>query len=182
MQPVRKLREILENFGGEEHYLFSVSDFFPIFPDLAAEALRMLLCRAAAARLLQRVCKGIYLYPKASYPKGLVLYHTAARLRENYFSYLSMESVLSETGIISQMPLGWITVMTGGRSGKISCGKWGVIEFIHTKKSPDRIRGHIQFDKRRKLWRAGVPLALRDMQNAKRPKDLIDWSAAHEFF
>jgi hypothetical protein len=179
--PIQQLRNTLESLAGQEHYLFTVSDFFQLFPNMSASALRVFLARMAKSGLLTRVCRGVYLYPKAGYSKGFELYHAAARLREDSFCYLSLESVLSEAGIISQIPLGWITLMTGGRSGIISCGKWGSIEFIHTKKTPEKLSAELVYDKRYRLWRASAALALRDMKAAKRPTDLIDWEAAREF-
>jgi len=180
MQPLQTLRDNLETLADAEHYLFETSDFFPLFPGMKVEALRVLLGRAAAAGFLLRFCRGIYLYPKAGYPKGLELYHVAARLREERFCYLSLENVLSEAGIISQIPLGWITLMTAGRSGIISCGNWGSIEFIHTKRSFEALSPRLFYDKQRRLWRAAAALALEDMRIAKRPMDLIDWDAARE--
>ncbi|MHC6204024.1 type IV toxin-antitoxin system AbiEi family antitoxin [Breznakiellaceae bacterium SP9] len=180
MQPIRKLAKVLENLADPEHYFFSVSDFYQLFPDMTLEALRVLLGRAVKSELLARVCRGIYLYPKTGYRKGFELYHAAARLREDTFCYLSLESVLSEAGIISQIPLNWITLMTGGRSGVIPCGKWGHIEFIHTKKSPDLLGSLLVYDSRYRLLRAAVPLALQDMRAAKRSMDLIDWEAVNE--
>jgi hypothetical protein len=178
MQPIAKLADILETVTSPEHYLFTASDFYQIFPDMSLKNLNVLLGRAVKSGLLARVCKGIYLYPKSNYPKGFELYHTAARLRDSTFCYLSLESVLSEAGIISQIPLGWITLMTGGRSGLIDCGNWGHIEFIHTKKMPGQLAPFLTYDSRYRLFRADVPLALRDMRSAKRSTDLIDWDAA----
>jgi hypothetical protein len=91
-----------------------------------------------------------------------------------------MESSLSEAGIISQIPLGWITLMTAGRSGIINCGNWGSIEFIHTKRSFETLAPRLFYDKQRRLWRATAALALEDMRITKRPMDLIDWDAARE--
>ena len=56
--------------------------------------------------------------PEVHYPSDLVLYHAAARLRADALCYLSLESVLSDAGVISQIPINWITLMTSGRSGK----------------------------------------------------------------
>jgi hypothetical protein len=181
MQPINKLMNTLEALACAEHYLFKASDFRVLFAGTSQEALRVLLGRAVKAGLLKRICNGIYLYPRAAYPRGYELYHTAARLRENVFCYLSMESILSEAGIISQIPLNWIVLKTGGRSGIIDCGDWGHIEFIHTKKRPEHLSSFLNYDYRYKLWRAEPELALRDMRNAKRSMDLIDWEAAHEF-
>ena len=74
----------------------------------------VLLGRAVKNGSLERVCRGYYIYQKTAYPKDLLLFHLAARLRVNYFCYLSLETVLSENGIISQIPLGCVTLMTTG--------------------------------------------------------------------
>jgi hypothetical protein len=181
MQSIQKLTEILENITDSGHYIFTPQDFCQILPDLTGTRLTIFLGRMVKAGFLEHVCRGIYLYPKAPYPKGCELYHTAARLRCDTFCYLSLESVLSEHGIISQIPLGWITLMTSGRAGIFDCGKWGSIEFIHTKKDPAALCEKLHFDARYKLWCASVPLALQDMKAAKRQTDLIDWEAAGEF-
>lgn len=92
----------------------------------------MLLSCAVKAGLLRRVCKGIYLYPVRDYPMGDLLYHAAARPRAAEFNYLSLESVLSEAGVISQIPMNWISLMSSGGSHIVDCGDCGHIEFIHT--------------------------------------------------
>lgn len=115
--------------------LFAVSDFYSVFPEHSYAALKVVLSRAVKHGLLMRVCRGIYLKPRVEYPRGLILYHTAAKLRAGEFNYLSLETVLSEAGVISQVPIAWISVMSSGRSYTVDCGEFGSIEFIHTKKS-----------------------------------------------
>lgn len=181
MTNIEKLKTSLENLADREHYIFSASDFYLLFPDLSSYALNMLLSRSVKKGLLARASKGFYIYSKANYERGFELFHLAARLREDNFSYLSLESILSEVGIISQIPIGHITLMTGGRSGVINCGKYGRIEFIHTKKSFVALSSQLTYDKRYKLWRASVPLAFADMKAAKRQMDLIDKEALNEF-
>ncbi|WP_038079128.1 type IV toxin-antitoxin system AbiEi family antitoxin [Treponema primitia] len=181
MQSIQRLKSTLESLASAEHYLFSASDFYQIFPEMTAPALRVLLGRAAKSGVLIRICRGMYLYPKAGYPKGCELYHTASRLREESFCYLSLESALSEEGMISQIPLGWISLVTGGRSGIIACGKWGSIEFVHTKKHFDDISALLIYDRRYRLWRASAQLALQDMRAAKRSMELINRDAVREF-
>jgi predicted transcriptional regulator of viral defense system len=182
MQPIQTLKEALESLADGEHYFFRVSDFYQLFPGMRAEALLVLLGRAVKAGVLQRFCRGLYLYPKVKRRRGYELYHAAARLREESFCYLSLESVLSEEGVISQVPLAWITVMTGGRSGIIPCGAWGSIEYIHTKKRFQDLETLLIYDNRYCLWRAPVRLALKDMRAARRSMDLVNMEAAHEFF
>jgi hypothetical protein len=174
MQPLRELRDTLERLAEPERYLFKANDFRCLFPGMKDEALRVLLDRAQKNGLLEHFCRGIYLYPKITRRRGYELYHAAARLRSDTLCYLSLESVLSELGIISQIPIGWITLETQGRSGIIKCGKWGNIEFIHTEKLFDSIAGHLSYDSRIHLWRADAELALEDMKHAKRPMDLVN--------
>jgi len=164
MQAIQVLRTNLEKLASPEHYLFSVSDFSALFPKKSESALLVLLGRAVKNGTLERVCRGYYLYKKTAYPGDLVLYHLAGRLRDNVFCYLSLESVLSENGIISQIPLNCVTLMTTGRSGVINCGKFGRIEFTHTKKNPADIGHLLSYDFRYRLWRASTELALLDWQ------------------
>jgi len=177
---IRKLRDLLQQFASPETYLFGIRDFAPAFPELSYDALKMLLARAVADGLLTRICSGVYGYPLVRWPGGYVLYHVAARLRADTFCYLSLESALSDWGVISQIPLQWITVMTGGRSGKIVCPSYGTIEFIHTKKKPSALSPELVYDTRCRMWRANAKLALQDMKDTQRSLDLIDWEAIDE--
>jgi len=181
MQSKQRLRQLLENLASPEHYLFSPSDFSVVFADLSSAAVKVLLSRAAADGLLKRVCRGIYLYDRIDYPRGMVLYHTIAKLRAGTFNYLSLETVLSEAGMISQVPLQWITLMSGGRSARVSCGTFGTIECIHTRRTPSSLGERVTYDNRRKLWRADTTLALEDMKRTGRPLDLVHVEAADEF-
>ncbi len=182
MQPIKRLANGLAALASSEHYLFSPSDLRVLLADLSDQAFKTLLTRAVSAGMLQRVCRGIYLYPQTSVPQGLVLYHAAARLRAGAFNYLSLESVLSEAGVISQVPLNWITVMSSGRSSIIPCAQWGSIEFVHTARTPDAVAPALQYDVRCHLWRASVVQALQDMRATRRTTlELVDWTAAKEF-
>jgi len=181
MQPIRKLIEILENIADKNHYLFSSRDLRAAIPEQNQASFKALIRRMEKNNQLKRVCRSIYLYPKTDYPAGLILYHTAARLRAHEFNYLSLESVLSDAGVISQIPTNWITLMSSGRSHIIDCGNFGHIEFIHTKKQMRTIESQLSYDPQCRLWRASVALALREMKQARRNLDLIDWETAHEF-
>lgn len=136
--------------------------------------LPLLLSRAAKSGWLTRVCKGIYLYPVAGFPLEHVLYHAAARLRASELNYVSLETVLSDAGVISQVPIDWIGVMSSGRSHTIDCGDFGRIEFIHTKQTATDLEGQLFYDAPRRMWRASVAQAMRDMRMTRRSLDLID--------
>jgi predicted transcriptional regulator of viral defense system len=178
MQPLRKLRETLHSLADRDHCLFTGSDLAAVVPGY--RQMPVLLSRAVKAGILQRVCKGIILYPVRGLNTGDLLFHAAARLRAGEFNYISLETVLSDAGVISQVPFNWITLMSSGRSHVVDCGDFGHIEFIHTERSPSDLAGQLTFDVDRHLWRASVPLALRDMKATRRSLDLVDQEALHE--
>jgi predicted transcriptional regulator of viral defense system len=180
-QPMKFLSNWLEKNSNNEHYLFSTRDLRQLFLGMSNSAFKTLLSRAARIGHLVRVCRGLYAYQKAIPLDGHFLFHVAAYLRAHEFNYISHETVLSDLGIISQIPISTITIMSSGRSNRISCGRFGRIEFVHTSKKPTDIMEHLFYDARCGLWRADAYLALRDMKAAHRNCDLIDWEVAHEF-
>ena len=179
-QPVRQLAKILEQLANNEHYLFSLSGLRAALPDHSVGAFKTLLSRAEKTGLLKRICRGVYLFPRVTVPAGLLLFHVAALLRAGDFNYISLETALSDAGVISQLPINWITIMSSGRSNVIQCGEWGAIEFVHTSKLPNDLSEQLEYDTRCRLWRASVALAVKDMKSTRRNLDLIDWSIAHE--
>jgi len=176
-----KLANALAELANVDHYLFSSSDLSAIFPGQNKTALNAMVARAENNGIVQRVCRGLYLNPRTDYPAGLVLYHAAARLRANEFIYLSLESVLSDAGVISQVPMNWITLMSSGRNYTFNCGVFGHIEFIHSKRPIEKVTSRLSYDPRCRLWRASVSLALKDMKQTRRDTDLVDWEIANEF-
>ena len=180
MQPIKKLAKILAVLADDEHYLFSLTDLKGAMPEQSQGGFKALICRGVKDGLLKRICRGLYLYSGIEYARGLVLFHAAARLRADAFNYISLETALSDAGVISQIPMSWITLMSSGRSHIVNCGEFGRIEFIHTKKHPANLTDHLTYDSHCRLWRASVALAIKDMQATKRSTDLIDWDAANE--
>jgi len=181
MRPTKKLSLILSRLATPDHYLFTLQDLSAVLPGLSIAAWKNLLGRAVKSGLFIRVCKGLYLYPRVDYPVGLVLYHAASRLRAGACNYISLETVLSDAGVISQVQMNWITLMSSGRTYTYNCGDFGHIECIHTKKSPSQIETQVQYDERCRLWRASVPLAYQDMIQARRSMDLINREVLDEF-
>lgn len=180
MQSMKQLQEILEQLATGSHYLFASQDLRSGLPNCSDAAFMSLLTRATRSGILLRVCRGIYINPRADYQPGLVLYHAAARLRAGHFVYLSLESVLSMHGVISQMPLNRITLMTSGRGGEIKCGDFGRIEFTHSKQSIGDIANDLDYAEELRLWLASPQLALRDLKHVGRNLDLIDTALLEE--
>lgn len=180
MQPIKQLAKTLASLADSERCLFTLADLKCVIPEHSQGAFKALLSRSVKIGLLQRICYGLYLYPQVGYDTGLVLFHAAARLRAHCFNYLSLETVLSDAGVISQIPMSWITLMSSGRRQTIDCSAFGHIEFIHTKKIPENLVGHLTYDARCRLWRASVSLAVRDMRATGRNTDLINWETVNE--
>jgi predicted transcriptional regulator of viral defense system len=176
---MKKLETVLESLADAEHYLFASSDLAAAV-SRSGRGLAVLLCRAQKAGVLKRVCRGVFLYPRVNYPRGMVLFHAAARLRASGFNYLSLETALSDAGAISQVPINWITLMSSGRSQVVDCGDFGRIEFVHTAQSPADLAEELTYEPERRLWRASARLALRDMRATRRAQDLLNPEAAHE--
>ncbi|MGL4399062.1 MAG: type IV toxin-antitoxin system AbiEi family antitoxin [Luteolibacter sp.] len=178
MQPSKLLSDVLRSLAGPEHCVFAPPDLAAAVPDCGQ--LAVLLSRATKAGLLKRVCRGIYLYPVPDYPSGNLLFHAAARLRASEFNFISLETVLSDAGVISQVPMNWISLMTSGRGHVVDCGDYGHIEFVHTAQRPEEIGGELTYDAEQRLWRASVRQALRDMKATRRSMDLVDEEVALE--
>jgi predicted transcriptional regulator of viral defense system len=179
MQPLAYLTRWLTHNSHQS--LFTPKDLRALLPTLSDGAFKAVLSRAVKSGVLMRLCRGIYALPTSLPKDGLLLYHIAALLRADKFNYISLETALSDSGVISQIPFNWITLMSSGRSAVIACGEFGSIEFIHTTQKPETIKDKLTYDSRCGLWRASVPLALQDMKHTKRSMDLIDWEMANDF-
>lgn len=180
MRHTKILIKWLQQHACSESYLFTLYDLRSLCPMISIGAFKTLLSRAVKQKLLEKVCRGLYAYDSANNSNGLLLFHAAAHLRSNEFNYISLETALSNAGIISQIPLAVITIMSSGRSNKISCGNFGTIEFIHTSNKPIAIMKQLTYDKSHKLWHANSKLAIEDMKKTHRNCDLINWEIINE--
>ncbi len=178
MQPVKQLTKVLSSLADRDHCVFAPSDLAAAVPE--CNQLAVLLSRATKSGLLKRVCRGIYLYPVPGYAAGNLLFHAAARLRAGEFNYISLETALSDAGVISQVPMNWITLMTSGRSHVVNCGDYGHIEFVHTEQHPNDLTDELTYDADKHLWRASVRQALRDMKVTRRSMELVNQEVAYE--
>lgn len=180
-QPIKQLIGEIDRLATPQACLFTPDDLRALLPNLSDSAFRTLLSRAAKNSVLRRVCRGLYIYERAKPDRGRLLYAVVNKLRPLSLNYLSLESLLSDAGVISQILINRITVMSSGRSNIIDCGPWGSVEFVHTRQKPSELVGQLVYDTEYGLWRATVPQARRDMKVTQRNLDLIDWSIADDF-
>lgn len=183
MQPIQSLFQGLAQLTGAKGGLFATQDLRALLPELSDGAFKTLLSRAAqrqqAGERLQRVCRGVYVYGQAA-SSGWMLFHAAALLRAKGLNYISLETALSTQGLISQVPMNWVSIMSSGRSSIVPCGAWGTIEFVHTSRQPNDLVNQLHYDAACRLWRASPALALRDMRATRRSLDLVDIEALQE--
>lgn len=181
MKNSKILKDWLKKNSNPQRYLFLSEDLKLLFPEINISNFKALLFRMVKQGILERICKGLYAYIDAMPHDGLILFHAANLIRNDHFNYVSLETVLSQTGVISQVVIDRINVMTSGRSYIQNIGKYGTIEFIHTDKKPLNLVNDLAYDKDLKMWVATIKLAIEDMKNTHRNTDLIDWEVANEF-
>lgn len=153
--------------------VFDKSDFEKLFPDEPKKTLSESLNRAVQSDLMQRACYGTYVNHHAKSFNSFIIEHIAKKLRKGHYNYISLESTLSEHGAISQIPIDRLTVVTTGRSGTYKT-KYGVIEFIHTKRTAKNILEHTYKTPEHVLRIALEKTAIRDLKRVGRNTHLLN--------
>ncbi len=162
----------IRKFDQKGIFVFSKQDMKKLFPNDTLKTLEEGLRRLVKAGLLVRACRGIYVNDYAQSKDSYVIEHIAKALRRGQYSYVSLESALSEYGMISQIPIDRLTVMTTGREGLYKT-PYGTIEFTHTKKAVSNILNSIRKMKGRPLRVATKEAAERDLKRVGRNINLL---------
>lgn len=134
-----------------------------------ARKIRILMDHA----VLQRVAKGIYFNGMSRSSRGYLVEEIACVLRRGHFNYVSLESILSEFGVISQIMISRITVMTTGASGTVDT-PFGTIEFTHTKRNIESLHARTRSLKGRPLAIATKHAGAADLRRVGRNTNMID--------
>ena len=109
--------QCLRTWDKRGKYVFSTHALQKCFAEDKPKAFRAGLERLVKDQLLLRACRGVYVNPHAISSDGYAIEHIAKALRPGEYNYVSLESILSEYGVISQIPMDRLTVMTTGRKG-----------------------------------------------------------------
>lgn len=152
--------------------VFNLYDLRKMFPDDSEKTRHEGLQRLVRMGLLRRACRGIYVNEYARSFGSYVIEDIAKALRYGEYNYISLESMLSEYGLISQIPVDRINVMTTGAPAVIET-PYGVIEFTHTKRSVDNILTSVQRVAERPLRLAKLETAIRDLKRVNRNLHLL---------
>ena len=156
-----------------QHSLVTTAQFRMLFPDYPDEALKVRLHQLVKRRVLEKVCRGIWSFPKSKYYTTTDLRYLPHLLRQTDINYISLESVLSKHSIISQQMFDYLTVMTTGRSGKFST-PMGMLELIHTKRDPLKLLTETFPIQNVPIREATIARAWKDLKNVGRNINIVD--------
>ena len=168
-----KAINVLRDWDKRGIYVFTKHMIAKLFPEDNPKTLSEGLARLVKETILQRACRGIYVNKNAVSFDRYTLERIAKALRFGEYNYVSLESVLSEYGVISQIPIDRLTIMTTGREGVYKT-PYGTIEMVHTKRSVDDILSHTHFIKNNPLRVAYKKTALRDLFRVGRNLNLVN--------
>ncbi len=151
-------------------WAFTCPSFDMLLGGVDPNYLKLMMKRLADQRVLMRASKGIYVNPLArSMPRdvrrGLIRF-----FRPREVSYVSLETKLSEAGVISQVATA-LTCMTTGSPGTFRT-PWGFVEFTHTEREIDAERDVYVADDG--TLEATTTRAARDLRRVGRNLGLID--------
>ncbi|HEK2748785.1 TPA: hypothetical protein SMT72_000723 [Proteus mirabilis] len=161
---------VFNKFSKQGRNIFLTKDLKMLFPDESPKTLQKSVDRLIAHDVLRRASKGVYIYTQGSlgpYP----LERLAENIRRGHYNYISLESALSQYGVISQIPIDRLTIMSTGRSGEFVT-PWGVIEVTHTAKKPLEIL-NTTVEGRGPLRIATKETAIKDLMKVGRNTHLI---------
>lgn len=168
--------KVLADWDRRRRYVFTRRQLAKLFSGDSPKAFSEGLNRLVRSGLLVRACRGVYVNPQAHSFDSRVIERIAQALRPGAYSYVSLESLLSEAGAISQIPLDRLTVMTTGRKGSYST-PYGVIEFTHTRRPVVEVVQNIRQVEGRPLRLATPSIAWRDLKRVGRNVQLVDREA-----
>ena len=156
------LDEMDENFG---KWLFRIGDFLTLFPDESKANIIQSLHRHAHDGLLLRVCRGVYANHRARSRKR-DLFVLARYLRPSNIVYLSREVRLQQLGLITQVYVGYLSLMTDGRDQTFET-PYGTLKYTHTDRSWMSIKDHLTYNPESGLLEADEELAVSDLRRSR---------------
>jgi hypothetical protein len=166
----RDLDQKLSQADASGIWAFTPSSFSALMGGIERPYLKLMTKRLADQGVLVRAARGVYVNPHARSMPSDVRRGLLRFLRPREISYVSLETKLSEAGVISQITT-VLTCMTTGSPGWFET-PWGAIEFTHTDRSI-RIGTDVIAQDDGTL-EATLRTAVRDLRRVGRNLDLID--------
>ncbi len=150
-------------------WAFTPPSFSALMGGVDQAYLKLMMKRLSDQGVLIRAARGVYVNPTARSSPADIRRGLLRFLRPREISYVSLESKLSEVGVISQISTA-LTCMTTGSAARFDT-PWGAVEFTHTDRKieigKDVIPDHGTLE-------ATVRTAVRDLRRVGRNLDLID--------
>src|SRR3990167_6009001 len=171
MQTLKAIN-IFNTQGKAGRYVFTKHMLAKLFVSDNEKTLPEGLRRLVQKKILVRACRGIYVYSDATCFDRFVLEYVAKALRQGEYNYISLESALSQYGLISQIPVDRLTIMTTGREG-IYHTPYGTIEMTHTKRDAKNLLNHVNYVEKNPLRVATPETAIRDLKRVGRNVALL---------
>ena len=164
---------VLREHDRKGKYIFANRELHKLFPEDSFKTFNEGLKRLVKSGVLKHACRDVYVNEVARQFDSYTIERIAKTLRRGEYNYVSLESMLSEYGVISQILIDRITIMTTGRKG-IYKTIYGVIEFTHTKRTVIDILESTSKVNDRPLRMASKETALRDLKRVGRNMNLIN--------
>ncbi len=166
----RNLNEKLAQADVAGVWAFTPASFSALMGGIDARYLRLMMKRLSDQGVLIRAARGIYVNPHARSRPSDTRRALLRFLRPREITYVSLESELSEAGVISQITTA-LTCMTTGAAGRFET-PWGAVELTHTDRKIEV--GSDVFVQDDGTLEATIRTAVRDLRRVGRNLDLID--------
>ena len=157
-----RIDEFDETFG---KWLFRTGDFLTLFPKESRENIVQSLHRHCQYGLLKSVCRGVYANHRAR-SRNRDVFALSRFLRPSNFVYLSREVRLQQLGLITQVYVDYLSLMTDGREQTFNT-PYGMIKYAHTDRNWRSIRKHLIYNPDTGLWEADEELAILDLRRSR---------------
>lgn len=172
MKTTRLLNVLDEQVYRNQTWLFTTSMLRLLFPDESENSLSVSLHRQVQSGVIRKVHKGLYANERVFFSRHNRLAALVPYLKPARLNYLSQETRLSQLGLISQIPVSHLTVMTTANS-QVFRTAYGTVEFTHTKQPFRLLLEHTCLDTDLRMRVADEYLALRDLKHARRNLDML---------
>lgn len=134
---------------------------------------------SACSGIITRLARDVYWFGDFKGRDVPAIEEVAVALRSGEFNYIGMESAASLWSVISQIPVGRLTVVTTGREGEFNT-PFGTIEFIHTAADANEIISNTVDYPGHALRLATKRYAVQGLMRARRSTYLIDWEEVED--